>query len=1547
MRKVLEAFSGCQFHLSSSGAQMGRDMSSGFQNRLTVAVECKRYGQDTEFDRRELLGELVQSCNSIPDLDLWVLVASRSLPDQIFHELAEEAYGRQVGFIDITAGTSGRLGTLEALLAHEASAVLSHFQQTGHTDESENVQAALEAWSSSLDFHTATATLVAAFEPSELGYEGFRMAQQEWFVRCLRSAEDARAAFGQDLRLQDASRADPIHREAALSELDNWFSGWAQSPELFALLGEEGNGKTWAAASWAKSRIEGPGDFPPVIFVSAATAEANLALGLLTGAIVSGLGERRPGYWEKGLQRWTERRTGMPVAVLILDGVNERRPPDWWRSLLEDLLSTTWRDSLAVIVTCRSSYWREHFSRLRSLTCHEWALGAFSQDELDQALHQHELTRADFPPDLLPLLSKPRYFDLAVSHRQRLSQSGDFTVARLFYEDWRDRRERKTGIPLSDQQFQNFIVDIARRLQQGETQFRESDLVRSLPVVPDHRPTLDELISGGVFDSAGGQFCVNADHLPLGFGLYLAQEVESAIDRGESPSETIAQAIEAQRQWDLTAQICEFAALHALSRSGFPLAGQIQLLRAWLSSMNLRPGSESTFTDYFPVCPQAYLEFCEVLWSDDHENRWGQELMMEALLKWNAIPSVAAALPIYFGRWLGFVHRDGSPLLRTRDGARDDEVSQSISARMGGRTQLGGFEIAGFQLTLINDDGLLRLGRTSLAVISHIPREPFALALATGVLAESVAGLPEKGDLFEWVIRSSRDDLSPELFCHAERLGQFGETLTSMAAYRLLSYIGTSAALERRSQLPADLFPPHPWRQRHQEDPCISGMAWDRADCDRCIPRSDLDAVWVARRIKPFCPDPGLSAPDATVERLRSLPSRLSPEEIWSQAWMGEMEHLFEEVEPALCRFAPESIADFLRTAANRAACRNPQGLRFLAFELGEHPLVLGDAEVAALSTTWEQYESEASGVAEDDRLLEPFLFKLILSHRSVEEQLELLLGRPTEALDLLALQEHFKPIQDWTRMESVLRTASDPVSLRRALWFAAGSGDRLPSELIPDLLRLSAEEDSGVRGRALALLYECAGPEGARALLAQGWEWNRTARYDENHFGSLLLADHATDVSYADLRPRIHPCYFGIALSRRGYQPAEVQLYSEDLDRVWRGLGATRDLPDDFPESELHVSGYPATPGIHLIGLSDRHFSQSVTYVSRAAFWGGLLDDLTGDPSDIFSLPAEQEDDRQQLMQRIMVGAIDEQREVGNTWFSEYFYPEGLAVVIAARPDLLDKWLSEAEAPDRGTRRLLLGRRFYESLCEVLFTSRPRDAARLYWRLWDTPGGVGTVIEGLKIPTLECALFAAPDSQPVREIWGRRLSLCISDSEILDLILAARQGGDNAWLWEAIEGRLVSSVAIDRALAITLLGLMGSDSGRAAALLEESRQCESGGWVAAVAQSAHERRDRDSYARHWYGQFLSETEPDKAWAAFRLFLQCVDRRFWLWKRAEEQAALVQDADTRFRLVAGASQDIKKATKRNEEALRKCFLSRKILDRQAWPWMSQYAHDGS
>ena len=97
-----------------------------------------------------------------------------------------------------------------------------------------------------------------------LGYESLRNSQNAWLERQLSSAARSRAEFGQPMHV--AGAGEIIDRPRAWAQLDRWLEEWSNHKKRFVLLGEEGDGKTWAVASWL-FRLLGREGAPLIVFL--------------------------------------------------------------------------------------------------------------------------------------------------------------------------------------------------------------------------------------------------------------------------------------------------------------------------------------------------------------------------------------------------------------------------------------------------------------------------------------------------------------------------------------------------------------------------------------------------------------------------------------------------------------------------------------------------------------------------------------------------------------------------------------------------------------------------------------------------------------------------------------------------------------------------------------------------------------------------------------------------------------------------------------------------------------------------------------------------------------------------------------------------------------------------------------------------------------------------------------------------------------------------------------------------------------------------------
>ncbi len=95
--ELLGALTNLRFYTARSGDQGGRDGRAAGSAGGDIVYECKRYSGDTSLKDRELLGELAQAHGRLPELDVWIIAASRDVTDQNLEAVAglrEEAWDR-------------------------------------------------------------------------------------------------------------------------------------------------------------------------------------------------------------------------------------------------------------------------------------------------------------------------------------------------------------------------------------------------------------------------------------------------------------------------------------------------------------------------------------------------------------------------------------------------------------------------------------------------------------------------------------------------------------------------------------------------------------------------------------------------------------------------------------------------------------------------------------------------------------------------------------------------------------------------------------------------------------------------------------------------------------------------------------------------------------------------------------------------------------------------------------------------------------------------------------------------------------------------------------------------------------------------------------------------------------------------------------------------------------------------------------------------------------------------------------------------------------
>ncbi len=1471
--QLLEALTGRRFYLAKSGSQEGRDMSSRHYNSNVIAVECKLYQDTTGLKKRELLGELSEVRRSIPDLDIWVLVTTSKIGDQLINNLTQESRDSGIEF-EVIEGEE-----LEILCAFSINIVSQFLQGILTQKELLELEKYLKNIANNCQFQNKKEILKSKFSSELIGYDNWRKKQNQNFLNCLISEIKSHAAFGQPINIL-SNDVRFIERKELLEQLDNWYSDWGNHKKIFTLLGEEGDGKTWGIAHWLGIKIQESDLFPAVAFMSSNKISINKPLNLFSSLIAHRL-NLQDEHCKKRVLRWfNSSNDNVPRLLLVLDGINERYDYSLWRDFLIELCDTSWYQNLAIIITCRNEYWQRKFDNLNYLKKHiyKYPILSYNEQELTEALKYYELSRSEFSDELLKLLCKPRYFDLMLKHHKNIELSGDVTVERLIYEDWKDRFERK-GITLDDNKFRGLIRDLAEKiLEENQKYLRDKDIEENLSFISNKSEVFEELITGGILKNTGNKNKIIPEFLHYGFGLLLVEQIKESIEESDKePKEIIAKWLEPRAEMDIKAKICHYASLIALTDPNLPLKAKTALLNAWISSRNPGLDIEKEFIAYLPCDTDAYIELAEIIGSDTFQNPWAEELLKRAFIKWKEYGNILETLSKALEKWLGFLHSYGF-LTQRHPSVNLEEIRNEINERAGQELKPGTFIFQDYNLTVVENDGLLRLGRLALGLISRLPRQNFVRAIATGILAEEIMGFPSKGDLFNWVFRTAPQTVWHEVQSEVEQLLASQSWVAKKAAYRLLSYEGSQEAYRLQQTLPTNLFPSNTY------DPCDLYVQWSQDNYETCIHRTDLEPEWIAARIQSICINPELVVPDEFGKRLEVLVEQISVNSIWSTYWSNSDDSKFEQFEPALCAYAPYSIADLVRQIIRNIAQRTGISLRQLSFKILGNYLLCDLEEKNNIYQAWQNFEQNCNTESDLDNIAEAYIFQILVKDLDAEEQLSHLLNRPDIATDLLSFQRSFKPLK---KPEIALSGLGNDVRrLQRGIWFISTCIENLQADVIHNYIYPILEnDDSLIRSAVLEILYKFGDNETIQNFINSSWKWNSQHHGKENHWGSLILGKYGKDLTYSNIRNRIHPAYQGYAIRCRGMESEEVQQYADDIHKIWTKLATeVPGLPENFPIIEVNITSEDNFEQFYYkISISENNFGESVTFFSPDVVWG-----IWSRDNSIESLKEFQDINARQRTREefrsIFTETQNRQLEAGNYLFCEIIPRYVLTQIVSQRPDLVDIWLNaiQPEQDNTAAKIIHLGSTFYQILCSVLLDINHPQAIKLYQYLRNINRKITLKNSKTNICFLDYTLFQVPPNGSIENEWQRRLESCYSDLELMQLTIAAQQGHGLDWLNSYIELKLNSSAPLDFSRAVAILGFLETDA--AFTRLSQLKEEQPNTWRKEIVDISLNRWQRNSWAKHWFKCFMNTDERVRAWSYFKLFLLCVDRRFWLWK---------------------------------------------------------------
>lgn len=986
----------------------------------------------------------------------------------------------------------------------------------------------------------------------------------------LASREQSQGALGQDIAVREAGRSY-VRRSAAIAALNDWWNAWPKDHRAFVLLGEEGDGKSWAVADWLAERVVDEGFAVPVVVAPA----HRLTQAPVSGILAQVLGDFQPSATE----RWyrlisdiaAESDAELPMFILVVDALNERSGLRW-HELFDTLRSAPWRQHAALICLCRSEYWRRLAIPRDDLPL-PWRIDPFDDVELDRALAQRNATRSEFGVDLLQWMSRPRYFNLAFRLRDTLAE-GALTLERLIYEDWRDMLARKQGRPCSHNDLLCLIVGLAERHEQRR--FASADFSRQAQgITSDVADLRLHLISAGIIDERNGRMQISQRHLALAFGMVLANTVEEHQDCTPAElAELIAAYVESCPESDLQVRICAMATFHTLNTTGFPEAGRLALLRAWIDGRNLDEVDLEKIAAYLPLQPHAYLRMAEVIWGETN-NREAQDAFMAGFLQHRHIEAVAVELKQAFRRWLGFVHPCGYTAWFGPDEARLAQGRQEVEKRLGHSPTPGPARVLEIDLEIIEDAGMLRLAQVALAVISHDRGRGYAEELCVGLVAATVMD-GSQGE-FSWVLRTACAQTSDELVSAATGFleeGRKGNTIGYLAARKLLMNLGTEEARRLLADIPEEFRFVHPLMTLRQENPCDSrGWLWTEDNYLDCLERGQIPGSAVARQLREVALNPDCVLPRIYRSKLDAAGQEIDLSRVACHMSMTAEDHGLDEIEPALCAYAVARYRELIVALVHRLPERDDLARRMLASHLMDHFPVLGVDERRVLQAAW---QSALAGEGEHDRIAQMFLFPIVVFDLPAIEQYQYLLARGDATGYVGRHGPCLRAFKD-DCIPEVLDTlqALEPTAQKRLsnlLWYLSRTLRHPQAQIRDALLARFDEFDTIARAYCIEIAINAADDDAAQRMIATGWTRRAGREHEfENDRGSILLAEYGKNIPFEELAQRIGDEWLGYAVKQRGYRPVEINAYAQIVDRVWRGIVA-RTLPAEVVSLSPYV---------------------------------------------------------------------------------------------------------------------------------------------------------------------------------------------------------------------------------------------------------------------------------------------------------------------------------------------------------------------------------------
>jgi hypothetical protein len=906
-------------------------------------------------------------------------------------------------------------------------------------------------------------------------------ANRKWLGEKLANPRLAKGVFGQALSPLETSDLPVLRRQNLVQRLQEALLPPPQD-KLIAVLGDEGNGKSWLVMKcWAEMPE------PPITLLLSAESFVGFEpsqgwneflVQKLQGQTGDSDSESSTNRWLRRFDRWAMAPTpSSPRLLVIVDGVNQRPGVEWSR-VLDSLVPSVKALGGCTVVTSRTQFFQTHIALRLYTPVDRHDVSQWTDSERDEILNAKGLAAASLNLEVAASLRNPRLLGVALNllSQDSLRNLQGLSPALLLFEYLRILDRDGSSSEQFRDKLQYHANTILARVR--------ANACDDLTVFKQLEPTAEGHFFRVLADDPSC-YTLEKPGLALALGFAIIDELRVANRNRRDVHEKLRTVLEPIEALDQTAE----AVLAALTIACLDESVNETIGGAVLASFAYMQNPDGAqlpeFIELAYRRPRVFCSGAETVFMAAHPAP-NEDWLEKALKAIKSQPSGWAPLRAAVAQWLCYWWPDElvNHRMQFSENRTSDELAkhQKESEKRVGDLSLiekQYFEKlnrqSGSPFRLINLSLQLLAGQPLAELVSELTCAKFSMALVPAYSS------PDRE--FTALIRFNRCDWQKtreQLLIHARRLNQSDiSSVGRWTAVALLNATGDVSDAQEAHCLLEDLT-----KDRER------GLNW--------------------RLIESYCTtdpcDPDSVRPEnitATTEKYQSL----NVGSLAQHMGQSQEDHFWLEALPAIARFSPDVAVRKHREFLSSIPDRRGLPLRQAAWRAVEHSALLMDDLPSRILSCSKGLSSDPSGVDEDSvSHVQQALLLSAFPHLTASEQLVALLAMNDPARIWLNVLDIAKPgdVEELGRMLRKL-APSDPKALV-PLALARFCNEPLPelAEVFPALLTTPHSANRFVAFQLAVIKNDSAA---LKVLANSDWTFVKAAEQSREYIsGSIAL---------------------------------------------------------------------------------------------------------------------------------------------------------------------------------------------------------------------------------------------------------------------------------------------------------------------------------------------------------------------------------------------------------------------------------------------------------